>query len=102
MGDGHGPTGSGGAGDDGLAQRFQLLVWPDVGRHWEDMDRPPNRRANPAFTDKGHTVRYSVAVANAQGPFHVEAEATGWETSQNLFERATVPGANETFSTHPG
>jgi hypothetical protein len=29
---------------------------------------------DPAFTDKGHTVRYSVAVANAQSPFHVEAE----------------------------
>lgn len=29
---------------------------------------------DPAFTDTGHRVRYSVAVGNAQGPFHVEAE----------------------------
>ena len=29
---------------------------------------------DPAFTDAGHRVRYSVAVGNATGPFHVEAE----------------------------
>jgi hypothetical protein len=29
---------------------------------------------DPGFTDAGHRVRYSVAVGNAQGPFHVEAE----------------------------
>ena len=34
---------SGGAGDDGLAQRFQLLVWPDLSRDWQDMDRAPQQ-----------------------------------------------------------
>ena len=29
---------------------------------------------DPGFTDRGHTVRYSVDVQNAQGPFIVEAE----------------------------
>ncbi len=29
---------------------------------------------DPAFTDAGHRVRYSVSAGNAQGPFHVEAE----------------------------
>jgi len=29
---------------------------------------------DPAFTAAGHRLRYSVAVGNAQGPFHVEAE----------------------------
>jgi hypothetical protein len=29
---------------------------------------------DPAFSDAGHRVRYSVATGNAQGPFHVEAE----------------------------
>jgi hypothetical protein len=32
---------SGGAGDDGFLQRFQLLVWPDVAREWAD--RPADR-----------------------------------------------------------
>jgi hypothetical protein len=31
----------GGAGDDGLAQRFQLLVYPDVKGEWKQVDRPP-------------------------------------------------------------
>lgn len=30
---------SGGAGDDGLLQRFGLLVWPDIGGEWRNVDR---------------------------------------------------------------
>jgi putative DNA primase/helicase len=37
-----------GAGDDGLLQRFQLLVWPDVARTWRNVDRAPNREARQA------------------------------------------------------
>jgi uncharacterized protein DUF3987 len=36
---------TGGAGDDGFMQRFQVLVWPDVERDWEGMDRVPDTRA---------------------------------------------------------
>jgi putative DNA primase/helicase len=43
----------GGAGDDGLIQRFGLLVWPDVGGEWRDVDRWPDsearRKANAVF-----------------------------------------------------
>ena len=30
---------SGGIGDDGLLQRFQLTVWPDVSKEWKNVDR---------------------------------------------------------------
>jgi hypothetical protein len=50
-----GPLGSylsaatlGGAGDDGLMQRFQLMVWPDVPKHWENFDRRPDSEARAA------------------------------------------------------
>lgn len=33
------------AGDDGLMQRFQLLVWPDVSPSWTNIDRVPNLAA---------------------------------------------------------
>lgn len=33
---------SGGGGDDGLLQRFQLLVWPDSPKTWKNVDRLPN------------------------------------------------------------
>ncbi len=36
---------SGGTGDDGLAQRFQLLVYPDIKSDWMQVDRPPNMTA---------------------------------------------------------
>lgn len=32
----------GGTGDDGLLQRFGLLVWPDINRSWNDIDRSPD------------------------------------------------------------
>ena len=35
----------GGAGDDGLLQRFQLLVWPDVAPEWRNVDRWPDTEA---------------------------------------------------------
>jgi putative DNA primase/helicase len=35
----------GGAGDDGLIQRFGLMVWPDVSPDWQNVDRPPDADA---------------------------------------------------------
>lgn len=34
-----------GRGDDGLLQRFQLLVWPDAVGEWRNVDRWPDREA---------------------------------------------------------
>jgi putative DNA primase/helicase len=35
----------GGAGDDGLIQRFGLLVWPDQSSEWKNVDRYPDGEA---------------------------------------------------------
>lgn len=35
----------GGIGDDGLIQRFQLLVWPDAPTQWKNVDRWPDTQA---------------------------------------------------------
>jgi putative DNA primase/helicase len=40
-----GATLKGGADDDGLMQRFQLLVYPDVARRWWNVDRWPDTDA---------------------------------------------------------
>ena len=37
-----------GAGDDGLVQRFQMLVYPDVGRAWKNVDEWPESNAKLA------------------------------------------------------
>ncbi len=39
---------SGGAGDDGLIQRFGLLVWPDQSGDWKECDRWPDTAAREA------------------------------------------------------
>ena len=35
----------GGSGDDGLVQRFQLMVWPDMPGEYREVDRWPNSEA---------------------------------------------------------
>jgi len=35
----------GGAGDDGLIQRFGMMVWPDIAPAWSDVDREPDPAA---------------------------------------------------------
>jgi putative DNA primase/helicase len=41
----------GGAGDDGLLQRFGLLVWPDDSREWSNIDRWPESAARTKAFD---------------------------------------------------
>ncbi len=36
---------TGGSGDDGLIQRFGILVWPDSGGDWREVDRWPDSEA---------------------------------------------------------
>lgn len=42
---------TGGEGDDGLLQRFQVLVYPDAGTNWQDTDRLPDKHARTGYTD---------------------------------------------------
>jgi Protein of unknown function (DUF3987) len=42
---------SGGSGDDGLIQRFNLLVWPDQSGEWKEVDRYPDSEARKAAWD---------------------------------------------------
>lgn len=40
-----------GSGDDGLLQRFGIMVYPDITRDWHNVDREPNKRALAAVHD---------------------------------------------------
>ncbi|MES2048140.1 MAG: YfjI family protein [Pseudomonadota bacterium] len=42
---------SGGAADDGFMQRFGIIVWPDVGGEWRNIDRLPDADAKQAAYD---------------------------------------------------
>lgn len=39
-----------GSGDDGLLQRFQIAVWPDISTTWKNVDRIPDLRARDQIT----------------------------------------------------
>jgi putative DNA primase/helicase len=41
----------GGSGDDGLIQRYQLLVWPDCPSKWRNVDRWPDSAAKKQVFD---------------------------------------------------
>lgn len=40
-----------GKGDDGLLQRFQLAVWPDIATEWRQVDRAPDFEARAKFVE---------------------------------------------------
>ena len=42
---------NGGAGDDGLIQRFGMLVWPDVSKSWVEHDRDPDSIARSRVSE---------------------------------------------------
>lgn len=78
---------AGGAGDDGLIQRFQLAVWPDAGREWVNVDRWPDtaarRQARHVYERLDHI---EAAVIGAE---QEEGDAVPWlrfsEDSQGIF-----------------
>jgi hypothetical protein len=41
----------GGQGADGLLQRFQMSVWPDISKNWLQVDRHPNTAARNQARD---------------------------------------------------
>lgn len=41
----------GGQGADGLLQRIQLFVWPDISKKWSNIDRSPNEAAKQDASD---------------------------------------------------
>jgi hypothetical protein len=54
----------GGPGDDGLFQRFQLLVWPDAPCNWKLVDRP----ANETSLQTAEKVFFALTSLSAENP----------------------------------
>jgi putative DNA primase/helicase len=58
----------GGPSDDGLFQRFQILVWPDPPGNWKLIDRPPQSQAL-LMAERVYT---SLAKLSADDPVHMQ------------------------------
>jgi putative DNA primase/helicase len=68
----------GGAADDGLIQRFGLLVWPDTNNTWEDVDRLPNTDAkNQAFKVFDYLDKFDPAAIGAEQDRDIDGNPDG-------------------------
>lgn len=66
-----------GPSNDGLMQRFQLLVWPDVRSDWRYIDRAPDAAA----LERAAEVYRRVAAMNAENPLRLQFD----DTAQEMF-----------------
>jgi Protein of unknown function (DUF3987) len=77
----------GGAGDDGLLQRFQVTVWPDIHGEWTNVDRPPNAHARRAASD----------VFNRMANLDVQALGATWDEDAKIPHLRFDPDAQSMF-----
>jgi Protein of unknown function (DUF3987)/Domain of unknown function (DUF3854) len=86
----------GGPRDDGLIQRFQILVWPDSPEPYRLVDRPPNAAASAA----AEAVYSRLANLSADNPirlrFCVDAQSLFYEWLEDLEMKVRRP-----FGLHP-
>jgi putative DNA primase/helicase len=68
---------AGGPNDDGLFQRFQILVWPDPPRPWKNVDRKPSSSA----LGMAEKIFGTLAVLSAEDPIRMNFDSE----AQRLF-----------------
>ncbi len=68
-----------GPSNDGLMQRFQLMVWPDIAREWRYIDRKPDSEA----LERAANVYRRVAAIEATEPLRLQFDGE----AQALFEQ---------------
>lgn len=101
-----------GVGDDGLVQRFQILVWPDVSREWLNIDRFPDtdarRQAEEVFRKLANISAESVgAERNSEEPgsipwlrFDEQAQERFHQWRHGLETRVRSGEENEAIESH--
>ena len=62
-----------GASNDGLMQRFQLLVWPDIPADWRYVDRKPDTAARETFFE----LCKSIVSIDAENPLRLKFDRDG-------------------------
>ena len=89
-----------GPSNDGLIQRFQLLVWPDMSSSWEYRDRPGNERAMKT----AEQAYRQIAALDAEQPermkFDRDAQQLFIAWLSDLEGRLRAPDVNPTTQAH--
>jgi hypothetical protein len=85
---------SGGATDDGLAQRLQVLVWPDHSQDWHQVDRPANVKAALAVEQVFKRIASMMIIDPLRASFAPDAQElfNAWRAElEHRIRRATLP-----------
>jgi putative DNA primase/helicase len=89
-----------GPNNDGLMQRFQLLVWPDTSRDWRYVDRPPN----PASEEEAACVFRRLVQLIAENPvrfrFDPDAQELFVEWSVDLERKIRIGDDHPALISH--
>lgn len=90
---------TGGAGDDGLIQRFQLAVWPEPQKEWKHVDRWPNNAARERY----HSVFDRLASLPVPEELESPTEYCFSDAAQELFNewRASLEHRLRSDELHP-
>jgi hypothetical protein len=89
---------TGGATDDGLAQRLQVLVWPDHSQEWHQVDRPANVNAALAVEQVFKRIASMMIIDPLRASFAPDAQElfNVWRAElEHRIRRATLPPAVE-------
>ena len=81
---------TGGASDDGLFQRLQVLVWPDPPGTWKLIDRPPNGHALSLATKVFSTLANLSADSPVELRFEIDAQQLFYEWWGELRRRSAM------------
>jgi len=76
---------AGGAGDDGLLQRFGLAVWPDITREWQRVDKWPDASAKQqawAVLERLNQLQSATDTDPQEWRFTPEAQNLYWEWAE--------------------
>ncbi|WP_375676752.1 MULTISPECIES: YfjI family protein [unclassified Bartonella] len=92
-----------GINDDGLLQRFQMIVWPDENQEWKLVDRPPNQEVWQKYEGVFRSFR-DKRLGSPEHPlimrFMPKAQEKFYEWLENLHREAKGGTHSESLQSH--
>ncbi|WP_375674024.1 YfjI family protein [Bartonella sp. AA18HLJMS] len=92
-----------GINDDGLLQRFQMIVWPDDNKEWQLVDKPPNQEGWQKYEGVFRSFR-DKRLGSPEQPlimrFSAEAQVKFYEWLEHLHKEAKGGSYSESLQAH--
>ncbi|WP_039761793.1 DUF3987 domain-containing protein, partial [Bartonella queenslandensis] len=92
-----------GTNDDGLLQRFQMIVWPDDNKEWQLVDRAPNQEAWQKYEGVFRSFR-DKRLGSPEHPlimrFSPKAQVTFYEWLEHLHKEVKGGHFSESLQAH--